>query len=49
MSIAGNAFTCSFYYKDRETGDIVLMRTLGFIVIDNEVTIKNEETIAQGF
>ncbi|KAJ5480486.1 hypothetical protein N7530_005995 [Penicillium desertorum] len=47
LSIAGNAFTCSFYHKDRETGDIVLMRTLGFIVIDNEVTIKNEETMAQ--
>jgi ADP-ribose pyrophosphatase YjhB (NUDIX family) len=45
LSIAGNAFTCSFYHKDRETGDIVLMRTLGFIVIDNEVTIKNGETI----
>ncbi|CAG8085660.1 unnamed protein product [Penicillium nalgiovense] len=45
LRIAGKAFTCSFYHKDRETGDIVLMRTLGFIVIDNEVTIKNGETI----
>ncbi|KAI3094240.1 hypothetical protein CBS147333_10008 [Penicillium roqueforti] len=45
LRIAGKAFICSFYHKDRETGDIVLMRTLGFIVIDNEVTIKNGETI----
>ncbi|KXG51297.1 uncharacterized protein PGRI_095580 [Penicillium griseofulvum] len=37
--IAGNAFTCSFYHEDRKTGDIVLMRTLGFITIDNEETM----------
>ena len=37
--IAGNAFTCSFYHRDRKTGDIVLMRTLGFIIIDNEETM----------
>lgn len=37
--IAGNAFTCSFYHEDRKTGDIVLMRTLGFTTIDNEETM----------
>ncbi|KAJ5185893.1 hypothetical protein N7472_010733 [Penicillium cf. griseofulvum] len=53
LRIAGKAFTCSFYHKYRETGDIVLMRTRGFIAIDHEVTrdngetIKNENTMAQ--
>ncbi|KAJ5491948.1 hypothetical protein N7453_010045 [Penicillium expansum] len=40
--IAGNAFTCSFHHKDRKTGDPVLMRTLGFIIIPD-----NKETMAQ--
>ncbi|KAJ5266421.1 hypothetical protein N7524_007439 [Penicillium chrysogenum] len=36
---AKDAITCSFYHEDRKTGDIVLMRTLGFIIIDNEKTM----------
>ena len=37
--IAGNAFTCSFYHRDRKTSDIVIMRTLGFIIVGNEETM----------
>ncbi|CDM38400.1 hypothetical protein DTO013E5_9719 [Penicillium roqueforti] len=53
LRFASNAFTCSFYHRDRKTGNQVLMRPLGFIAIDHEVTrdngetIKNEKTMAQ--
>jgi hypothetical protein len=39
LRFADNAVTCSFYHKDRKTGEIVVMRTLGFIIIDNEETM----------
>ncbi|KAI1829414.1 hypothetical protein DTO006G1_9642 [Penicillium roqueforti] len=34
-----DAITCSFYHEDRKTGERVIMRTLGFIINDNEETI----------
>ncbi|KAJ5472099.1 hypothetical protein N7539_008668 [Penicillium diatomitis] len=33
---AGMALTCAFYHTDRKTGNLVVMRTLGFIINHNE-------------
>lgn len=36
---AGMALTCAFYHTERKTGNRVVMRTLGFIINDNEETM----------
>jgi hypothetical protein len=36
---AGMALTCAFYHTDRKTGNLVVMRTLAFIINDNEETM----------
>lgn len=33
------ALTCAFYHTDRKTGNLVVMRTVGFIINHNEGTI----------
>lgn len=36
---AGMAISCAFYHTDRKTGNLVVMRTLGFIINHNEETM----------